>query len=130
MNNSIQSISTNKPSPAKPEQDQVLPAAMQMHTALPVLQPAKAEKAVEQKPKFDPQKFQQELKDIVERLNAQMKDSKRELGFSMDDEINTFVVTVRNTNTGEVIRQIPTEVVVNFAHSIEDLKGVLFNQKM
>jgi len=36
---------------------------------------------------------------------------------------------VRNTNTGEVIRQIPNEVVVKFAHSLENLKGLLFNEK-
>lgn len=82
------------------------------------------------KEKFDPQEFQQALKDILERLNTQMKDSKRELGFSMDDKINTFIVTVRNTETGEVIRQIPTEAVVNFANNLEDLKGILFNQTM
>ncbi len=81
------------------------------------------------KPKFDPEKFQAMLKEIIDRLNQQMKDSRRDLGFSVDDRINTFIVTVRNTNTGEVIRQIPTEVVVNMAHSIEDLKGVIFNGK-
>ena len=59
-----------------------------------------------------------------------MKDNKRDLGFSMDDKINTFVVTVRNTETGQVIRQIPTEAVVKFAHNLEDLKGLLFNQTM
>jgi uncharacterized FlaG/YvyC family protein len=37
------------------------------------------------------------------------------------------VVTVRNTTTGEVVRQIPTKVMVQLAHSIDDMKGVLLN---
>ncbi len=92
--------------------------------------PAKAVPQTEAaKPKFDPEKFQEMLKEIVDRLNQQMKDGNRDLGFSVDGRINTFIVTVKNTNTGEVIRQIPSEVVVNMAHSIEDLKGVIFNGK-
>jgi uncharacterized FlaG/YvyC family protein len=37
------------------------------------------------------------------------------------------VVIVRNTETGEVVRHIPTEVVVRLAHSIDDMKGLLLN---
>lgn len=81
-------------------------------------------------PKIDPQKMADQLKEIVEQMNRQMKETNRDLGFAVDDRINTFIVTVRNTNTGEVIRQIPNEVVVNMAHSIEDLKGVLFNETL
>lgn len=80
-------------------------------------------------PKFDPEQFQKQLEEVVKRLNDQMKNYKRDLGFSVDNRINTFIVTVRNTNTGEVIRQIPNEVIVKFAHSLEDLKGILFNGK-
>jgi uncharacterized FlaG/YvyC family protein len=45
----------------------------------------------------------------------------------VDKSLNTPVVTVRNTHTGEVVRQIPTEVVVQLAHSIDDMKGLLLN---
>ena len=92
----------------------------------PVIEAPKENTAV---PKFDPEQFQKQLEEVVKRLNEQMKDYKRDLGFSVDNRINTFIVTVRNTNTGEVIRQIPNEVIVKFAHSLEDLKGILFNGK-
>lgn len=81
-------------------------------------------------PKFDPQKMLEHMQEIVDRLNEQMKENNRNLGFSVDHKINTFVVTVRDSNTGEVVRQIPTDVVVKFAHSIEDMKGLLFNEKL
>jgi uncharacterized FlaG/YvyC family protein len=37
------------------------------------------------------------------------------------------VVYVKNAETGEVVRQIPNEVVVRLAHSIESFKGILHN---
>ena len=130
MSNSIQATNYKIPAAAL---DSVRPMDVPVtpKTAPAVLKPVqtKEERPVVRQ-KFDPQEFQQALNDILERLNTQMKDSKRELGFSMDDKINTFIVTVRNTETGEVIRQIPTEAVVKFAHNLEDLKGVLFNQTM
>lgn len=89
-------------------------------------QPPKENKAP---PKFDPQKMLEQMQEIVDRLNDQMRENNRNLGFSVDRKINTFVVTVRDQNTGEVVRQIPNEVVVKFAHNLEDLKGLLFNKK-
>jgi flagellar protein FlaG len=38
------------------------------------------------------------------------------------------VVLVKNADTGEVVRQIPNEVVVRIAHSIEAFKGLLHNE--
>ena len=105
-------------------------AAQQAAVAVPAVaapQPPKESKAP---PKFDPQKMLEQMQEIVDRLNEQMKENNRNLGFSVDHKINTFVVTVRDQNTGEVVRQIPNEVVVNFAHSLEDMKGLLFNEEM
>jgi flagellar protein FlaG len=45
----------------------------------------------------------------------------------MDRTINTPVVAVTDKNTGELVRQIPAEAVLRVAHSIENLKGVLYN---
>ncbi len=95
--------------------------------AIPENSSTKAEEPF--KPKFDPERLQAMLRDVVDRLNEQMRDGHRDLGFSVDSRTNTFVVTVKNTNTGEVIRQIPSEVVINVAHSIEDLKGLIFSDE-
>ena len=40
------------------------------------------------------------------------------------------VVTVRHTQTGEVVRQISTEVVHRLARSIDDMKGLLLNAEI
>ena len=79
---------------------------------------------------FDPAKSRQNLKDAVSALNEQMASTKTGLGFYVDESLNRPVVTVRNVNTGEVVRQIPNEVVIQVAHSIDELKGVLLNAQV
>ena len=37
--------------------------------------------------------------------------------------------SMRSADTGEVVRQIPNEVVVRVAHNIEKMKGLLLNAK-
>jgi len=36
---------------------------------------------------------------------------------------------VTSAQTGEVVRQIPSEVVIRIAHNIEKVKGMFFNGK-
>ena len=76
---------------------------------------------------FDEGKARQNLQAAVSALNDQMAATKTGLGFSVDKALDRPVVIVRNTETGEVVRQIPTEVVVRLAHSIDAMKGLLLN---
>ena len=66
------------------------------------------------------------IEEIVDRMNQEMQTQRRGLSFSYDSTINSHVVTVKSASSGEVIRQIPSEVVVRVAHNIEKLKGLLF----
>ncbi len=77
--------------------------------------------------KFDPAEVRQNLQEAVNILNKQINEHNRGLGFSIDDSLETPVVTVRSTVTGEVVRQIPNETVVRLAHSIDNIKGMLIN---
>jgi len=79
---------------------------------------------------FDAAAERQDLKDALSMLNDQMASSQRGLGFSYNETVNSAVVTVHNTETGEVVRQIPTEVVLRVARSIENFKGMLHNKKV
>jgi flagellar protein FlaG len=78
---------------------------------------------------FDPNKARQSLQEAVSILNQQVKETNRGLGFRMDEVLNAPVVTVVSESTGEVVRQIPNEVVVRVAHNIEKMKGFFFNSK-
>ena len=79
--------------------------------------------------KFDASEVRQNLQEAVSMLNQQMASTKRGLGFQIDEAVGGPVVTVRSADTGEVVRQIPNEVVVRVAHNIEKMKGLLLNAK-
>ena len=71
-----------------------------------------------------------QLEAAVDEIRKMADDNLMNLGFSIDRKINTHVVVVTDKNSGEVIRQIPNEVVIRVAHNIADLKGLLFDKKM
>lgn len=79
--------------------------------------------------KFDPAEMRKNLDDAIQRLNDQLQRNARDIAFRVDDAVNTTVITVHRTDTGEVVRQIPSEAVLRVAHSIEDLKGILYSDK-
>jgi flagellar protein FlaG len=76
---------------------------------------------------YDAEKSKKNLEEAIQKLNDMLKDSGRTLSFSMDVKLGRPIVFVKNMSNGEVIRQIPSEVVVNVAHGIEDFKGMLHN---
>ena len=71
-----------------------------------------------------------QLEAAVEEIRKMADENLMNLGFSIDRKINTHVVVVTDKNSGQVIRQIPDEVVIRVAHNIADLKGLLFDKKM
>lgn len=71
-----------------------------------------------------------ELDHALDELKRLADNSGRTLGFSQDEALNGPVITVSDMETGKVVRQIPTEVVVRVAHSIEKMKGLLFDKSL
>ncbi|WP_372777737.1 flagellar protein FlaG [Litorivivens sp.] len=55
--------------------------------------------------------------ETVARLNDALKDRARELEFSVDDDSGRTIVRVIHKESGEVIRQLPPEVVLRFAEA-------------
>jgi flagellar protein FlaG len=66
-----------------------------------------------------------ELDEAVRSLNEQVRKNSYNLNFSVDDTTNYVVVKVKDTASGDVIRQIPSETVLRVAHNIEAVKGML-----
>jgi flagellar protein FlaG len=76
---------------------------------------------------FDPERSNQHLKEAISKLNELMLSGGRGLNFTMDEKLGRPIVYVKNSQTGEIVRQIPNEVIVQIAYNIEDLKGILHN---
>ena len=69
-----------------------------------------------------------DIKSAVETLNSTMKKIPTSLAFSVDSASNRVVVQVTNEETGEVVRTLPGEAVLQIARNLESLKGVLFDE--
>lgn len=76
----------------------------------------------------DAQAMRESIQEAVDRLNEQMASNQRALGFKVDDE--TVVVLVTNKETGEIVRQIPTEAAIRMSQSFEALKGLLYDETL
>ena len=117
MVSEIQNTNLSLPSP--------LPAVAQPVPATPsVVAPKRVEV------QYDEGKARKSLQEAVSYLNEQIASTKTGLGFRIDDSLKIPVVTVHNTQTGEFVRQIPSEQAVAMAHSIDDMKGLLLNAKI
>lgn len=89
------------------------------------------------KPAGDSQVKQQEvrgvnsekLQETVREMNAKVQNLRRNLHFSVDDASGRSVIKVIDAETDEVIRQIPSEEILNLAHRLTELneeQGVIF----
>ena len=94
-------------------------------TPAPTLQPTKTVEV-----KVDTEKMKKNLDQAIRQLNDVMRDGGRNVTFSMEEDRGTPIILVKNKDTGEVIRQIPNEVVVKVGHSLDAIKGILLNERI
>lgn len=72
----------------------------------------------------------EELKQAVAAINQAMKQSNRNLEFTVDTDTDKTVVKMVDTSTGELIRQFPTETTLAISQGIEQFQqGLLLRQK-
>ena len=69
----------------------------------------------------------EEVQAAVKTLNAAMRKAPTSLHFSMDNASQRLVVNVTDKNTGELLRSLPGDAILNFAENLESLKGVIFD---
>ncbi len=74
---------------------------------------------------IDAEKMLAKMEEAVVQLNKMAVNSGRGLNFQADPKLGRHVITVTNTETGEVVRTIPTDVAIRAAHGIEAFKGLL-----
>lgn len=60
------------------------------------------------------------LEDARQAANRALAEKGRELTFEFDDELNRIVSRLVDRNTGEVIRQVPSETLLAIARALAD----------
>ena len=70
-----------------------------------------------------------DVKKAIHELNSFLESQSRELSFSYDKIANKNVVRLFNSNTGEMVRQFPDELIIAASHNLDRMIGILFNEK-
>jgi flagellar protein FlaG len=71
----------------------------------------------------------QPTREVVAKAAADIQSMGRNLSFSIDETTGYHVVRVVNPNTGELVRQLPSEELLKIARDFQRLNNVLISQK-
>ncbi|MNC27244.1 flagellar protein FlaG [compost metagenome] len=71
-----------------------------------------------------------ELEQAVTDIREFVQASQRKLDFSIDDSTGRVVVKVIATESGDVVRQIPSETALKLAQSLSQASSLLFDDKV
>ena len=87
--------------------------------------------------KEDSERNGAQLEEAVAKVESFLKVQNRDLAFTIDENTNRSVVTVKDSSSGDVIRQIPSEEVLKLAERIQELQqdvgnsvGVFINNQV
>ncbi|MGY4532424.1 flagellar protein FlaG [Pseudomonas sp. TE3786] len=70
-----------------------------------------------------------DLNSVVSDINSYAQTVQRGLSFNVDDKSGDVVVKVIDTDSGKVIRQIPSEELLKLAEQLEDIRSLMFEAK-
>ena len=71
----------------------------------------------------------QQLEEAVKAVNDFLQPINNALQFNIDDETGKTIVKVVDATTNELIRQFPSEEMLSIAKAIDQMKGLLIQQK-
>lgn len=105
--------------PAAPVLQGGAPAAAAVRVAA-----AAPEPAPQQQP--EPQQLQRAVESMKQMIEAKAPNS---LAFSIDDSTGKTIVRITDAQTGEMIRQIPSEEMLEIAQALDRMQGLLLQQQ-
>ena len=74
------------------------------------------------------QSVNESIDDAVEVLNQALTLRNTAASISRDGELNRYLITIRDKESGEVVREIPDEALIKFARNLQELRGILFDE--
>ena len=70
-----------------------------------------------------------DLRKAVEILNQNLEKYSRNVRFSVDGSTGKNVVRVVSSSSGETIRQLPNDEMLNFIRNLDNMIGLIFDKK-
>ncbi len=71
-----------------------------------------------------------ELEESLDTLNHMMKDLERSFEFTIHESTERLMIRVLNSDTEEIIREIPPEKILDIVASIEEMVGILVDERL
>lgn len=123
LNQSYQAV---KPMPVAAERTAEVPQAAPVTTtaAVPDSSDSKKEARVSEAQQTE------KLKAAVQEIESFVQSVKRNLEFSIDEASGDIVVKVIASDTGEVVRQLPSAEAIKIAESLHNAHSLLFDAKV
>ncbi len=72
----------------------------------------------------------EDLENLVQDMENYLSDMRVNLSFKLHDETGDVLVQVIDGETGEVIRQLPPEEILELREKLKELRGVIFDSKV
>lgn len=68
------------------------------------------------------------IDDAVDVLNQALSLKNTSAIIRRDEELNRYLVTIKDKESGEIVREIPDEALIKFARNLQELRGILFDE--
>ena len=104
----------------------VAPAAPVRRETLPAL-PVKVSSDTAREDEREPKP--EEVKDAVKDIQDFVSTVTTDLRFTVDKETGRTIVSVVDSETKQVVRQIPAEEIMKIARNLDRVQGLLFSDK-
>lgn len=73
--------------------------------------------------------LKQELQQLIQKYNHEMRKLNTDVSFSYNDTIEGLLVTVKDGESERVIREIPSKEAIELMKKMHDLVGMIFNKE-
>jgi flagellar protein FlaG len=93
--------------------------------------PSKPAPAEQPQPAVKPAPTAAQVQSAVDNINRAMRQSNSNVEFSIDKDTKQTVIKVVESQTGDVIRQFPSEEILAISHAIDQMqqRGLLLKQE-
>lgn len=75
-------------------------------------------------------KLTEELHEAIAALNAALAKAPTKAIITHDDSLNRYIVRIADRASGEVVREIPSEAILKFARNLQEIKGLMFDERL
>lgn len=73
--------------------------------------------------------YNESLDKLVSQVNEKFKVTKKELSYEVHEKTNRFIVKVKDSESGKIIKEIPTEESLDLFAKMLEMAGLLVDEK-